>query len=172
MEDRLNLNGKTFDHSMPYDSIEAMLCLPIKEKQQFFILVIFIFSFIFKFIAIFHQLKLKVPLRQGQSYYNYIGFQFQSDVDLDYNLLLSEPEIKSKYGDALLNLSELQSNSKIVSQIFSSIVGLDVLDVNENFRYWFFFNFRVFSFVIMFSLGLRYKFEIFDFLLWKIVKNH
>lgn len=80
----LRLRGKSYDYKILYSSITRLFLLPKSDEVHLFFIV-----------------GLEPPLRQGQTRYPYLVFQFQQDDEMELSLNLTEDEIKNKFGDRL-----------------------------------------------------------------------
>lgn len=78
------LHGKTFDYKIPMSTVLRLFLLPHKDGRQMFFV-----------------LSLDPPIKQGQTRYQYLVFQFSNDEETSIELPFSEEELKTKYENKL-----------------------------------------------------------------------
>uniref|UniRef100_U5EZF4 FACT complex subunit SSRP1 n=1 Tax=Corethrella appendiculata TaxID=1370023 RepID=U5EZF4_9DIPT len=78
------LHGKTFDYKIPISTVLRLFLLPHKDNRQMFLLI-----------------SLDPPIKQGQTRYHYLVFQFQMEEETQIELPFTDEEVKEKYGDKL-----------------------------------------------------------------------
>lgn len=76
----LRLRGKTHDYKILYSSITRLFLLPKSDE-----------------IHVFFVIGLEPPLRQGQTRYPYLVFQFAKDDEMELSLNISDEEIQHKF---------------------------------------------------------------------------
>lgn len=80
----LRLRGKSHDYKILYSSITRLLLLPKPDD-----------------IHVFFVIGLEPPLRQGQTRYPFLVFQFAKDDEMELSLNITEEEINQKFGGRL-----------------------------------------------------------------------
>ncbi|GJD08708.1 FACT complex subunit SSRP1 [Galdieria sulphuraria] len=76
----LKLHGKSFDYKILYTAVTRMFLLPKPDEAH----ITFVVS-------------LDPPVRQGNTLYPHLVFQFQKDEEVDAEFALTENELKSRY---------------------------------------------------------------------------
>lgn len=67
------LHGKTYDYKIPVKTINRLFLVPHKDGRQ-----------------VYFVLSLNPPIRQGQTHYSYLIFEFGKDEEEDLELSLTE----------------------------------------------------------------------------------
>ncbi|KAJ3099368.1 FACT complex subunit [Phlyctochytrium planicorne] len=78
------LRGKSHDYRILYSSIRGMFMLPKPDDLHY--------NFV---------IRLEPPLRQGQTRYPFLVFQFDKDEEAEFTVKLDEETITAQYGDRL-----------------------------------------------------------------------
>eukprot|EP00871_Galdieria_phlegrea_P001031 jgi/Galph1/1929/GphlegSOOS_G608.1 len=76
----LKLHGKSFDYKILYSAVTRMFLLPKPDEAH-----------------ITFVLSLDPPVRQGNTLYPHLVFQFQKDEEVEAEFTLTEKELKSRY---------------------------------------------------------------------------
>ncbi|KAI0712476.1 SSrecog-domain-containing protein [Earliella scabrosa] len=98
--DFLRLRGRTYDYKIMYGSISKLFLLPKDDLHVLFILA------------------LNVPIRQGQTRYQYLVMQFSREEELTAELNMPEEEI-AKYDRLKKNYEE--ATFEVVSSVFRGL---------------------------------------------------
>ncbi|KAF9483545.1 SSrecog-domain-containing protein [Pholiota conissans] len=104
--DFLRLRGKTYDYKVLYQSISRFFLLPKDDQHVLFIL------------------GLSVPIRQGQTLYQYLVMQFTREEEITAELNLSEEEI-AKYDKLKKNYED--PTYEVVSSVFRALAGKKII---------------------------------------------
>ncbi|KAI7865850.1 hypothetical protein BDF14DRAFT_1820248 [Spinellus fusiger] len=107
-QDFLRLRGKTYDYKIQYSSIIKLFLL-LKPDEVHVLFVI----------------GLDPPLRQGQTKYPFLVFQFVREDEVDVELNLDEATMNEKYDNKLLKHYEAPTY-EVISTIFRSLTGRKV----------------------------------------------
>lgn len=78
------LHGKTFDYKIPMSTVLRLFLLPHKDNRQMFFV-----------------LSLDPPIKQGQTRYPYLVFQFNNDDETNIELPFTDEELATKYENKL-----------------------------------------------------------------------
>lgn len=78
------LHGKTFDYKIPMSTVLRLFLLPHKDNRQMFFV-----------------LSLDPPIKQGQTRYPYLVFQFNNEDETSIELPFSDEELATKYENRL-----------------------------------------------------------------------
>lgn len=105
----MRLRGKTYDYKVQYSAIVNMFLLPRSDEQN----VIFVVG-------------LDPPLRQGQTRYAFLIFQFSRKEETEVELNLEDEVYEKEYRERL-NRQYDQPTFEVVSQIFRGLVGKRVI---------------------------------------------
>ncbi|KAI9279685.1 hypothetical protein BC943DRAFT_283908 [Umbelopsis sp. AD052] len=114
-QDFLRLRGKSYDYKIMYSSIIKLFLL-LKPDE----------------VHVMFVIGLDPPLRQGQTKYPFLVFQFVRDEEIDVDLNLDEETLKEKY-DGKLQKTYDAPTYEIVSTVFRALTGRKVT-VPSNFR--------------------------------------
>ncbi|KAI1313072.1 FACT complex subunit [Mortierella claussenii] len=112
----LRLRGKATDYKIAYTSIIKLFLLPKPDDVH----VLFVIG-------------LDPPLRQGQTRYPFLVFQFVREEEIDVNLNLDDETIASKYDGKLEKRYESRTY-EIVSTLFKALTGRRVTIPSEFFK--------------------------------------
>ncbi|KAF9170739.1 FACT complex subunit [Mortierella sp. AD011] len=112
----LRLRGKTTDYKIAYTSIIKLFLLPKPDDVH----VLFVIG-------------LDPPLRQGQTRYPFLVFQFVREEETDVTLNLDEETIASKYEGKLEKKYETRTY-EVVSTLFKVLTGRRVTIPSEFFK--------------------------------------
>ncbi|KAG9322187.1 hypothetical protein KVV02_007569 [Mortierella alpina] len=112
----LRLRGKTTDYKIAYTSIIKLFLLPKPDDVH----VLFVIG-------------LDPPLRQGQTRYPFLVFQFVREEETDVTLNLDEETIASKYEGKLEKKYETRTY-EVVSTLFKALTGRRVTIPSEFFK--------------------------------------
>jgi len=86
----LRLRGKTYDYKIVYQSISRLFLLPKDDQQVLFIVC----SFLYEICGISDQMSTKlglsIPIRQGQTHYQYLVMQFSREEEITAELNMTE----------------------------------------------------------------------------------
>ncbi|PJF17714.1 High mobility group (HMG) box domain-containing protein [Paramicrosporidium saccamoebae] len=112
----LRLHGKSYDHKILYSSIVKLFLLPKADEMH----VLFV-------------LALDPPIRQGQTRYPFLVFQFNKDEEIEVALQnIDEETIKSKY-EGKLQMQYDAPTFEVVSTLFRLLAGQKII-VPGSFR--------------------------------------
>jgi structure-specific recognition protein 1 len=114
-QDFLRLRGKSYDYKIMYSSIIKLFLL-LKPDE----------------VHVMFVIGLDPPLRQGQTKYPFLVFQFVRDEEIDVDLNIDEETLKEKY-EGKLQKSFDAPTYEIVSTVFRALTGRKVT-VPSNFR--------------------------------------
>ncbi|KAE9554192.1 hypothetical protein FO519_002613 [Halicephalobus sp. NKZ332] len=104
----LSFHGKTYDYKILSKSVSRLFLLPHKDKRR-----------------VYFVMHINPPIRQGQTRYSYIVFEFNNDEMAELELSLTEDQIKNQYeGKIEKNLSG--ALYQIVVKLFRVFVGIKV----------------------------------------------
>ncbi|KAF9427529.1 FACT complex subunit [Podila epigama] len=112
----LRLRGKTTDYKIAYTSIIKLFLLPKPDDVH----VLFVIG-------------LDPPLRQGQTRYPFLVFQFVREEETDVTLNLDEETIATKYDGKLERKYETRTY-EVVSTLFKALTGRRVTIPSEFFK--------------------------------------
>lgn len=104
----MRLRGKTYDYKIQYSAIINMFLLPRSDEQN----VIFVVG-------------LDPPLRQGQTRYPFLVFQFSRNEETEVELNIDDDLYEKQYTDKLKRKYD-QPTFEVVSQIFRGLSGKKV----------------------------------------------
>lgn len=99
------LHGKTFDYKIPMSTVLRLFVLPHKDSRQMFFVV-----------------SLDPPIKQGQTRYHYLVFQFGQEEDITVELPLSEEELQEKY-EGKLSKEMTGPTYEILGKVMKAIVN-------------------------------------------------
>ncbi|GLH09484.1 FACT complex subunit Ssrp1 [Gryllus bimaculatus] len=99
------LHGKTFDYKIPMSTVIRLFILPHKDQRQMFFVV-----------------SLDPPIKQGQTRYHYLVFQFGQENEVTVELPLSEEEIQEKY-EGKLSKTMTGPTYEILGRVMKAIVN-------------------------------------------------
>lgn len=112
----LRLHGKSYDHKVLYSSIVKLFLLPKADDLH----VLFV-------------LALDPPIRQGQTRYPFLVFQFNKDEEVKIDLQnIDEETIKTKY-EGKLQMHYEAPTFEVVSTVFRLLAGQKII-VPGSFR--------------------------------------
>ncbi|ORY90989.1 hypothetical protein BCR43DRAFT_447036 [Syncephalastrum racemosum] len=114
-QDFLRLRGKTYDYKILYNNITRLFLL-LKPDDMHVLFVI----------------GLDPPLRQGQTKYPFLVFQFVRDDEIDVELNIEESTMTEKYEDKLQKHYDAPTY-EVVSTIFRGLTGRKVT-IPGNYR--------------------------------------
>lgn len=114
-QDFLRLRGKSYDYKIMYSSIIKLFLL-LKPDE----------------VHVMFVIGLDPPLRQGQTKYPFLVFQFVRDEEIDVDLNIDDETLKERY-EGKLQKSYDAPTYEIVSTVFRSLTGRKVT-VPSNFR--------------------------------------
>jgi len=104
----LSFHGKTYDYKILSKSVSRLFLLPHKDKRR-----------------VYFVMHINPPIRQGQTRYSYIVFEFNNDEMAELELSLTEDQIKNQYGGKIeKHLSG--ALYQIVVKLFRVFVGIKV----------------------------------------------
>ncbi|KAG0255749.1 FACT complex subunit [Linnemannia exigua] len=112
----LRLRGKTTDYKISYTSIIKLFLLPKPDDVH----VLFVIG-------------LDPPLRQGQTRYPFLVFQFVREEETDVSLNLDDETIATKYEGKLEKKYETRTY-EVVSTLFKTLTGRRVTIPSEFFK--------------------------------------
>lgn len=104
----MRLRGKTYDYKVQFSAIVNMFLLPRSDEQN----VIFVVG-------------LDPPLRQGQTRYPFLVFQFLRNEETEVELNVDDEIYEEKYKDRMKKKYD-QATFEVVSQIFRGLTGKKV----------------------------------------------
>ncbi|XP_047113836.1 FACT complex subunit Ssrp1 isoform X2 [Schistocerca piceifrons] len=99
------LHGKTFDYKIPMSTVLRLFVLPHKDSRQMFFVV-----------------SLDPPIKQGQTRYHYLVFQFGQEEDITVELPISEEELQEKY-EGKLSKEMTGPTYEILGKVMKAIVN-------------------------------------------------
>ncbi|MES1905689.1 MAG: FACT complex subunit, partial [Paramarteilia canceri] len=117
LEDKLRLSGKTFDHAVAYENIVNVLFLETKVKKTLNILM-----------------QLNTPLKQNQTYYEFLCFQFQTDAELSLEISSGNLESWQSKLEGFNSTKETLSNTKILQWLFENIANKDIITQDQRYE--------------------------------------
>lgn len=101
----VHLHGKTFDYKIQSQAVQRLFLLPNKDGRQIHFVV-----------------NVDPPVKQGQTRYHYLVFNFKLDDEEEIELPLSEKELQEKF-DGKLEKEMKGAAYEVVSRIFKVISG-------------------------------------------------
>ncbi|CAJ0928527.1 unnamed protein product, partial [Mesorhabditis belari] len=104
----LSLHGKTYDYKIPIKTIQRLFLVPQKDGRHMY------------FVC-----SLAPPIRQGQTRYHYLVFEFAREDKMEIELGLTDDQLKQQYGDKLQRNLE-GPVYEIVCKLFRVLVGMKV----------------------------------------------
>ena len=104
----IHLHGKTFDYKIQVQAVMRLLLLPHKDQRQMHFAV-----------------NVDPPLKQGQTRYHYLVFNFQQDDEEDIELPFTDEELQTKF-DGRLKREIKGRTFEVISTIFKGISGKKV----------------------------------------------
>ena len=104
----IHLHGKTFDYKIQVQAVMRLLLLPHKDQRQMHFAV-----------------NVDPPIKQGQTRYHYLVFNFQQDDEEDIELPFTDEELKTKF-DGRLDREIKGPTYEVISKIFKGISGKKV----------------------------------------------
>jgi len=105
----LRLRGKTHDYKINYVSVIKLFLLPKPDEMHMMFVV-----------------GLDPPIRQGQTRYPFLVFQFARDEEIDTTLQIDEELLKTKY-EGRLQKSYDAPTFEVVCSIFKGLTGQKVI---------------------------------------------
>jgi structure-specific recognition protein 1 len=111
----IKLHGKSTDFKILYSSIKRLFLLPKPDE----VLVSFVMS-------------LEPPIRQGNTMYQHIVFQFDTEQRLDVDLAISDEDLAKKY-NGKLSKTESGESWRVFSKVMKHL-SKSPLHVPKNFR--------------------------------------
>lgn len=107
----LRLHGKSYDHRVLYSSIVKLFLLPKADDTH----VLFV-------------LALDPPLRQGQTRYPFVVFQFDRDEVINLTLEnVDEETLRTRYEGKLSSYYESVPTFEVISGLFRSLTGQKII---------------------------------------------
>ncbi|KAJ1344171.1 hypothetical protein BSLG_001311 [Batrachochytrium salamandrivorans] len=110
------LRGKSHDYKILYTAIKRFFLLPKPDDLHYMFIV-----------------KLDPPLRQGQTRYPYLVFQFGREEEIEIDLSIDEATISKKYGGALKKSYD-GPVYEVVSEIFKGLSGVKVVTPSAQYQ--------------------------------------
>ncbi|OZJ01642.1 hypothetical protein BZG36_05293 [Bifiguratus adelaidae] len=107
-QDSLRLRGKTYDYKVQYSNIIKLFLL-LKPDE----------------VNVLFVIGLDPPLRQGQTKYPFLVFQFLRDEEIDAELNMDEETIQTKY-EGKLSKTYAAPTYEVISTIFRVLTGRKV----------------------------------------------
>lgn len=108
----VRLHGSTFAHKIKYDSIASLFLLPnAKDRVKFLVI------------------GLLVPLRQGQTQYQFLVFHISNDVDGGCEVNLPEAELARRKLKA--SFSDDEELSVVLAELLSGMSGRPLADLGK-----------------------------------------
>ncbi|KAI8893405.1 hypothetical protein BC833DRAFT_608471 [Globomyces pollinis-pini] len=114
--DFFRLRGKTHDYKILYTSVTKLFLVPKPDDLHW------------NFIVGIHP-----PLRQGQTRYPYLVFQFERETEIDLNLNITDEVMEEKYAGRLEKHYDGQL-FQVTSDIFQGLVGKRVATPSQSYR--------------------------------------
>ncbi|KAI0373676.1 SSrecog-domain-containing protein [Pilatotrama ljubarskyi] len=108
--DFLRLRGRTYDYKIMYGSISKLFLLPKDDQHVLFIL------------------GLSVPIRQGQTRYQYLVMQFNREEEITAELNMSEEEI-AQYEKLKKNYED--PTFEVVSSVFRALSKKKIIGIGN-----------------------------------------
>ncbi|KAJ3044471.1 FACT complex subunit [Rhizophlyctis rosea] len=112
----LRLRGKSHDYKILYTSIQRLFLLP-KPDELHHMLVI----------------ELDPPLRQGQTRYPFLVFQFSNDEEVEQDLNLEDDVLAEKY-EGKLQKSYDGPMYEVVTDVLKGLSGKKVIESKDTFK--------------------------------------
>ena len=108
---QLRLHGKTYDHKISYSSIVKLFLLPRQDDVH----VLFVVA-------------LDPPLRQGQTRYPYLVFNFAKDLRTETEIkeTIDDSTLKTKY-EGKLDRMQVGDTFEVISRLFRVLTGQKIV---------------------------------------------
>ena len=100
----IHLHGKTFDYKIPGDSVMRLFLLPHKDQRQMHFAV-----------------NLDPPIKQGQTRYHFLVFNFKNDDEEEIELPFTDEELQEKF-DGKLEREINGPTYEVISKILKAVV--------------------------------------------------
>lgn len=107
------LHGKTFDYKIPTSTVVRLFLLPHKDTRQMFFVV-----------------SLDPPIKQGQTRYHFLVFQFGPDDETTVELPFTDEELKEKY-DGKLEKEMSGATHEVLGRVMKNIIGRKITGPGE-----------------------------------------
>ncbi len=104
----IHLHGKTFDYKINTQSVMRLFLLPHKDQRQTYLVV-----------------NVDPPVKQGQTRYHYLVFNFKQDDEEEVQLPFTEEELKDKF-DGKLQKEITGPTYEVISKILKALTGKKV----------------------------------------------
>ncbi|KAJ1655639.1 FACT complex subunit [Dispira simplex] len=104
----LRLRGKTYDYKIGYDSVVKLFLLSKPDDMHMMFII-----------------GLDPPIRQGQTRYPFLVFQFVKDEEMDLTLNLDDDIMEEKY-DGKLKRTYSDPTYQVVASVFRGLTGRSV----------------------------------------------
>ncbi|KAI9101055.1 hypothetical protein DFS34DRAFT_642376 [Phlyctochytrium arcticum] len=114
--DFFRLRGKSHDYKILYSSIIMLALLPKPDDLHFMMVV-----------------GLDPPLRQGQTRYPFLTFQFEREEEVEINLTIEEEALTTKYADRLKKEYD-GPLYEVVSDILKGLSGKKLISPGGTFK--------------------------------------
>ena len=107
-----HLHGKTFDYKISLSNVMRLFMLPHKDQRQMHFVV-----------------NVDPPIKQGQTRYHYLVFNFKLDDEVEIELPFTEEELQEKY-DGKLEKEMSGETYKVVSKVLKVVTGKKITGTN------------------------------------------
>ena len=105
-----HLHGRTFDYKIPLSSVMRLFLLPHKDQRQMHFAV-----------------NVDPPIKQGQTRYHYLVFNFKLEDEEEIELPFTEEELQEKY-DGKLEKEVRGPTYKVISKILKVLTGKKIVE--------------------------------------------
>lgn len=129
-QDFLRLRGKTYDYKILYSNIvQLFLLLKPDDVHVLFVVSLIYSNLLFFFFDTYKQIGLDPPLRQGQTKYPFLVFQFVREEEIDVDLNLEDSVLEEKYENKLQKHYDAPTY-EVVSNVFRALTGRKVISTS------------------------------------------
>merc|ERR1719330_2199147 len=101
----IHLHGKTFDYKIPASTVMRLFLLPHKDQRQMFFCV-----------------NLDPPIKQGQTRYHFLVFNFKVDEEEEIELPFTDEEVKEKF-DGKLEREISGPTYEVLAKVINAVVN-------------------------------------------------
>jgi len=108
-----HLHGKTFDYKISLSNVIRLFMLPHKDQRQMHFVV-----------------NVDPPIKQGQTRYHYLVFNFKLDDEVEIELPFTEEELQEKY-DGKLEKEMSGETYKVVSKVLKVVTGKKITEPKD-----------------------------------------
>lgn len=129
-QDFLRLRGKTYDYKILYSNIvQLFLLLKPDDVHVLFVVSLIYSNLLFFSFDTYKQIGLDPPLRQGQTKYPFLVFQFVREEEIDVDLNLEDSVLEEKYENKLQKHYDAPTY-EVVSNVFRALTGRKVISTS------------------------------------------